>query len=84
MYRSAFSLPPSWSVPVGFVSACFYWQMLYGTLVYVATFVHAKRYEGHGAGEVGLFVAGTNGIWMAGPAYGIYVCWGWVAGGRTF
>lgn len=59
-----------WLVPC--VTIASYWQMLYGTLVYFATFVFNQRYHGHDLTSIMAFVLITNGIWLVFPALAIY------------
>ena len=51
-----------------------YWQVLYGTLIYILSFVFNKRYEGKSLTEVVLFVGLTNGTWFVFPIIGIWSC----------
>ena len=39
------------------------------------------RYMGHSTVEIAAFVAGSNGIWFFGPAYGLTMCWKWIRDG---
>lgn len=59
-----------WLVPC--VTIASYWQMLYGTLVYFATFVFNQRYHGHEFASIMAFVLVTNLIWIIFPALAIY------------
>lgn len=59
---------------VGCVGIAMYWQVLYGTLIYILSFVFNKRYEGKSLTEVVLFVGLTNGIWFVFPIIGIWSC----------
>jgi hypothetical protein len=51
-----------------------YWQVLYGTIIYILSFVFNRRYEGKTLTEVCLFVGLSNGIWIVFPAIGIGAC----------
>ena len=59
---------------VGCAGIAMYWQVLYGTLIYILSFVFNKRYEGKSLTEVVLFVGLTNGIWFVFPIIGIWSC----------
>ncbi|KAG7357954.1 hypothetical protein IV203_014541 [Nitzschia inconspicua] len=57
---------------VGFVGACSYWQVLYGTIIYLLSFVWNKRYQGKPLAEVLGFVGVSNGIWFVFPLFALY------------
>ena len=59
---------------VGCVGIAMYWQVLYGTLIYILSFVYNKRYVGKSLTEVILFVGLSNGIWIVFPTVGIWCC----------
>jgi predicted permease len=59
---------------VGCVGIAMYWQVLYGTLIYILSFVFNKRYKGKSLLDVVLFVGFSNGIWIVFPAIGIWAC----------
>ena len=67
---------PEWtsSLFVGCVGLAMYWQVLYGTLIYILSFVFNRRYEGKSLTEVVLFVGLSNGIWIVFPLIGIWAC----------
>lgn len=48
------------------------YQMWYGTLIYFASFLFNKRYEGHTRLNLVLFVGATNGLWFTLPLWGMY------------
>lgn len=50
--------------------ACY--QMAYGTVIYFSAFVFNKRYVGHKASDLALFVGLSNGIWIVFPGWGIW------------
>jgi hypothetical protein len=52
---------------LGFVGAATYWQVLYGTLVYMLSFVWNRRHENRPKMEVVGFVGFANGIWIVFP-----------------
>jgi hypothetical protein len=57
---------------VGFIGACSYWQVLYGTIIYLLSFLWNKRYQGKPLAEVMGFVGVTNGIWFVFPLFALY------------
>jgi hypothetical protein len=59
---------------VGCVCLASYWQIIYGTIIYVASFVFNKRYEGKSLLEVCLFVGISNSLWFFFPLIGVYYC----------
>ena len=54
-------------VLLGFIGACSYWQILYGTIIYFLSFVWNKRYKNKPLVEVLGFVGFANGIWFFFP-----------------
>lgn len=61
----------SWLL-VGFVGCCSYWQFLYGTIIYLLSFVFNQRYVGKPLAEVAGFVGFANGIWFVFPIVALY------------
>jgi hypothetical protein len=59
-----------WLVPC--VTIASYWQMLYGTIVYFATFIFNERYQKHEMLSIMAFVMLTNGIWLVFPSLAIF------------
>ena len=59
---------------VGCVGLATYWQITYGTLVYLLSFFFNRRWEGKPMVSVLAFVGFSNSIWIAAPALGIYAC----------
>jgi TRAP-type C4-dicarboxylate transport system permease large subunit len=59
---------------VGCVGLAMYWQVMYGTIIYVLSFVYNRRYEGKSLLEVFLFVGISNSLWLFFPIAGIYSC----------
>jgi len=59
---------------VGIVGLMFFWQMLYGTIIYFWAYICSGQYKGLSLGNLVAFVAGTNGLWMIFPAYVLYIC----------
>jgi hypothetical protein len=45
------------------------YQMLYGTLVYFTSFIVNRRYRGHSATDLAIFVGLSNGIWTLFPVW---------------
>lgn len=62
------------SLWVGCIGIAMYWQVMYGTIIYIFTFVFNRRYEGKSTLEVMLFVGLTNSLWFIFPTLGIYAC----------
>ena len=54
-------------VLLGFIGACSYWQVLYGTIIYFLSFCWNKRYKNKPLAEVLGFVGFANGIWFFFP-----------------
>ena len=59
---------------VGCIGLAMYWQVLYGTLIYLLSYMYNKRYVGKSILEVCLFVGLTNGMWIIFPMLGMYAC----------
>jgi len=62
------------SFVVGCVGLAMYWQKMYGTIIYLLSFVYNKRYVGFPAMEVAGFVAVINSVWIFFPCIGLYLC----------
>ena len=60
---------PLW---VGCIGLAMYWQVMYGTIIYVLSFAFNKQYEGKSLLEVCLFVGVSNSLWFIFPMVGIY------------
>lgn len=58
---------PTVVVLLGFIGACSYWQVLYGTIIYFLSFCWNKRYKNKPLAEVLGFVGFANGIWFFFP-----------------
>jgi hypothetical protein len=56
---------------LGIVGLLVFYQMWYGTVVYLTSYVMNKRYIGHSFGNVALFVGLSNGLWLTFPLWGI-------------
>ncbi|KXS21448.1 hypothetical protein M427DRAFT_150830 [Gonapodya prolifera JEL478] len=59
---------------LGLVNACFFWQELEGTVLYFSSFFLNDRQRGKSAASIAVVII-ANGIWVAGPALGLYCCW---------
>jgi hypothetical protein len=58
---------------LGIVGILVFYQMWYGTVVYLTSYVMNKRYQGHSFSNVALFVGLSNGLWLTFPLWGIAV-----------
>jgi hypothetical protein len=58
---------------LGIVGVLLFYQMWYGTVVYLASYLLNKRYRGHTPFNVALFVGLSNGLWLTFPIWGIAV-----------
>ena len=61
-----------WDVLIGFIGACSYWQILYGTIIYFLSFIWNQRYKNTPWYEVIGFVGIANGIWFIFPILALY------------
>lgn len=62
---------PLWA---GCIGLAMYWQVMYGAIIYVFTFVFNRRHEGKTLLEVCLFVGLSNSLWIVFPTLGMYAC----------
>ena len=62
---------PLW---VGCIGLAMYWQVMYGTMIYLLSFAYNRRYVGKSILEVCLFVGFSNSLWMIFPPMGMHVC----------
>lgn len=72
-----FNLPEPFALSArnaGLLSIIFFWQELYGTIIYFTSFIVNQRYEGKKIWQL-LVVLISNGIWMVGPGLGMWCCW---------
>jgi hypothetical protein len=60
---------------LAFVGCCSYWQVLYGTIIYLLSFVWNQRHRQHSVLEVTAFVGATNGIWIVFPTLALIKCY---------
>ncbi|KAL7520762.1 hypothetical protein ACHAWX_005471 [Stephanocyclus meneghinianus] len=75
LVNAAMVLPDSLSpLLVGCVGLAMYWQVFYGTIIYVLSYVFNRRYEGKSWLEVCLFVGVSNSLWAVFPVAGMYAC----------
>jgi hypothetical protein len=58
---------------LGIIGLLVFYQMWYGTVVYLASYVMNKRYAGHSMWNVALFVGLSNGLWLTFPLWGMGV-----------
>ncbi|HKP57686.1 MAG TPA: hypothetical protein VJV78_13235 [Polyangiales bacterium] len=58
---------------LGVIGVLVFYQMWYGTIVYLTSYVMNKRYVGHSFSNVALFVGLSNGLWLTFPLWGIAV-----------
>ena len=61
----------SWLL-VGMLGCASYWQVLYGTLIYLLSFIFNRRHVGRSMAEVLGFVGVSNGIWIVFPLCALY------------
>lgn len=69
IYGMTYELMPARAL--GIVGLVFFYQMLYGTIVYFFSFVFNGRYRGHTPLNLAIFVGLSNGLWMIFPVWGI-------------
>lgn len=70
LYGMTFELMPARIL--GFVALLICYQMWYGTVVYLGSFILNKRYRGHSPLNIALFVGLSNGIWLFFPLWGMW------------
>lgn len=58
---------------LGIVGLLLFYQMAYGTLIYLMSYVLNRRWRGHPPVHVALFVGLSNGLWLVFPGWGIVV-----------
>lgn len=58
---------------LGIIGLLLFYQMWYGTLVYLASYVYNRHWRGHSLTSVALFVALTNAVWLTFPILGLVV-----------
>mmetsp|Transcript_14505 Transcript_14505/g.20463 ORF Transcript_14505/g.20463 Transcript_14505/m.20463 type:complete len:236 (-) Transcript_14505:46-753(-) len=57
---------------VGTVGLCSYWQVLYGTVIYLLSYIFNRRYVGRSPMEILGFVGFTNSLWFFFPVAALY------------
>jgi hypothetical protein len=57
---------------LGLVGVLLFYQMWYGTFVYLCSFFWNRRYVGHPLAHLALIVGFLNGLWLTFPLVGIY------------
>ena len=70
LYGMTFELLPA--QVLGIVGLLLFYQTWYGTIVYFWSFLLNKRYRGHTAMNLALFVGMSNGLWLTFPLVGMY------------
>lgn len=59
----------------GVVGLLSYYQMFYGTILYMVSYYKNGRYRGKNWKEVAGFVGISNGLWIVGPSVGMSLGW---------
>uniref|UniRef100_A0A7S2ENY4 Uncharacterized protein n=1 Tax=Trieres chinensis TaxID=1514140 RepID=A0A7S2ENY4_TRICV len=59
---------------VGCVGLAVYWQIMYGAIIYILSFLFNRRWEGKRILEVATFVLVINSLWIVFPLIGMYAC----------
>jgi len=57
---------------LGIVGIVLFYQMWYGTVIYLVSFILNKRYQGHPRSHIAIIVGMSNGLWLTVPLLGIY------------
>jgi hypothetical protein len=70
LYAMTFEVIPARAL--GIVGVLLFYQMWYGTLVYLGGFFLNKRYVGHPLAHLAIIVGFLNGLWLTFPLLGIY------------
>jgi hypothetical protein len=70
LYGMTFEMVPA--RVLGIVGLLLFYQTWYGTVVYFWSFLLNKRYRGHTAMNLALFVGMSNGVWLTFPVFGMY------------
>ena len=69
LYGMTFEIVPA--RVLGIVGLLLFYQTWYGTVVYFWSFLLNKRYRGHTARNLALFVGMSNGLWLTFPLWGM-------------
>jgi hypothetical protein len=70
LYGMSYELMPARAL--GLVMLLVNYQMWYGTVIYVVSFLFNRRYVGHTRFNLALFVGLSNGLWLVFPLWGMY------------
>lgn len=79
-WNAAMLCPQQWQTPspqtaavwLGLIGAASYWQVLYGTIIYLLSFLWNRRYQNKPLLEVLGFVGFANGLWLVFPMFCLY------------
>ncbi len=71
LFAYGMTLEPFSARALGILGLVVSYQMLYGTLVYFASFVVNKRFRGHRPFDLAIFVGLANGLWTVFPIWAI-------------
>ena len=63
-------VPARW---LGILGVAMFWQMFFGTAVYLWQFLHAGRHRGHPPRVIVGFIGGVNGMWFVVPLWGLFL-----------
>lgn len=73
LWNAAMAYPDQFSpLWVGCIGIASYWQVCYGTIIYLLSYMWNKRYVGKTMLENGAFVGFANMLWFWFPLLGIY------------
>lgn len=67
----------------GCIGLAMYWQVMYGAIIYILSFVFNQRGRSFGTLEVCLFVGVSNCIWIVFPIFGVYSCFSMLRDGNA-
>jgi predicted permease len=70
LYGMTYELIPARAL--GIVGILLFYQMWYGTVVYLGSFFFNKRHAGHPIAHVAIIVGLLNGVWLTFPLVGMY------------
>ncbi|WP_280472414.1 hypothetical protein [Nocardia cyriacigeorgica] len=69
IYGLTFDIMPARTL--GIIGLIIFWMMFYGTVLYYLAYFFNREYIGHTKRNLGLFIGGTNSLWLFAPAWGI-------------
>lgn len=73
LINAAMILPDKFSpLLIGCVGIAVYWQIMYGAIIYLLSFMFNRRWEGKPVLGVAAFVGISNSLWIVFPTIGIY------------